>query len=197
MHSGHSLESFPKDRSKSGSMVSLERCNYTTNIVLGIAESVEANLGHGEPNVHDPSEAGHARLCERDLSGSRSTHDESPPASQNTAYDVINAPESVVGQNSVPYKDEDVEADAPQPLDGSLDLPRWQPFWLQPTILTAFGGLFGCIAIILVFLATYSHFNDGVSNFHGNLIYIWRFGPTACKLPILSISFRPLIACVC
>lgn len=65
--------------------------------------------------------------------------------------------------------------------DGGVETPKWQPHWLHPAILSAFSILFTGIMITLIFLAIYSAHNNGLVDARDNMVYVWRFGATACE----------------
>ncbi|KAE9566808.1 hypothetical protein CGMCC3_g17034 [Colletotrichum fructicola] len=55
----------------------------------------------------------------------------------------------------------------------------WRPQWLQPAVLSSFMVLFLLGAIILPIMRWLSLNNDGLVQVQANLVYLWRFGPTA------------------
>lgn len=72
--------------------------------------------------------------------------------------------------------------------DRATQVPEWRPRWLHPVILGAFSVLFAIIVAVLAFITVYSRRNDGLADAHDNMAYVWRFGPTACKLyPTYSV----------
>lgn len=62
--------------------------------------------------------------------------------------------------------------------------PSWRPFWLTPGPLGVLALLFLGSAIALISMLVYSEVYDGLSDANHNLVYLWRFGPTACESPI-------------
>jgi hypothetical protein len=59
--------------------------------------------------------------------------------------------------------------------------PRWRPCWLTPGPLGALALLFLSSAIALISMLAYSEAHDGLSDANDSLVYLWRFGPTACE----------------
>lgn len=58
---------------------------------------------------------------------------------------------------------------------------RWRPVWLRPVTLSSFLALFIALTIVLPVMLWYSQENDGLVRTRENLVYLWRFGPTASK----------------
>ncbi|KAF4927296.1 hypothetical protein CGCF245_v013244 [Colletotrichum fructicola] len=63
---------------------------------------------------------------------------------------------------------------------------RWRPVWLRPVTLSTFLALFIALTIALPVMLWYSQENDGLVRTRENLVYLWRFGPTAI-LTIISL----------
>ncbi|KAJ0363702.1 hypothetical protein COL26b_012819 [Colletotrichum chrysophilum] len=59
---------------------------------------------------------------------------------------------------------------------------RWRPVWLRPVTLSTFLALFIALTIALPVMLWYSQENDGLVRTRQNLVYLWRFGPTATML---------------
>lgn len=59
--------------------------------------------------------------------------------------------------------------------------PSWRPLWLTPGPLGVLALLFLSSAIALISMLAYSEAHDGVSDANDSLVYLWRFGPTACE----------------
>lgn len=67
--------------------------------------------------------------------------------------------------------------------DEPAEPPKWHPFWLRWAVLGTFCALFASVAAALVIIAIYSRLNDGLTDAHDDLAYVWKFGPTACEPP--------------
>lgn len=59
----------------------------------------------------------------------------------------------------------------------------WRPTWLQPAILLSFTTLFLFLSFSLAALFLHSQKNEGIARARPNLVYLWRFGPTAGTFP--------------
>lgn len=104
---------------------------------------------------------------------------------ETTAY------EHVIRQSTdhVPTDSDDppLQDDRARPkLEEQYDQPQragqsatWRPFWLQLGALASFSGLFLAFTVVLPSLLAFSERNDGIAEARENLVYVWRFGPTA------------------
>ncbi|KAI3530477.1 hypothetical protein CSPX01_14810 [Colletotrichum filicis] len=64
----------------------------------------------------------------------------------------------------------------------SENVGPWRPTWLQPAALLAFGMFFISVAIALPTMYYLSWKNNGLVETREDLVYLWRFGPTAAML---------------
>ncbi|KAI8290870.1 hypothetical protein K4K56_006927 [Colletotrichum sp. SAR 10_98] len=80
---------------------------------------------------------------------------------------------------------------------------RWRPVWLRPVTLSTFLALFIALTIVLPVMLWYSQENDGLVRTRENLVYLWRFGPTAiltiislfwARVEIQAIRYMPWMA---
>ncbi|KAJ0340677.1 hypothetical protein KNSL1_011428 [Colletotrichum chrysophilum] len=80
---------------------------------------------------------------------------------------------------------------------------RWRPVWLRPVTLSTFLALFIALTIALPVMLWYSQENDGLVRTRQNLVYLWRFGPTAiltiislfwARVEIQAIRYMPWMA---
>lgn len=63
----------------------------------------------------------------------------------------------------------------------SEDAKTWRPTWLQPAVLLAFIAFFLVSTTVLPAMFSVSLRNNGLVETRENLVYVWRFGPTAGK----------------
>lgn len=116
-------------------------------------------------------------------------HDETSQALSETRSLISN---SVVepAPETAPFAEQSVEQEAPS-SHPSTDVEnesagtkpeypqRWCPYWLRPFVLLGFGILFIVLAVVLSVLLGVSRRDDGLVETSENLVYLWRFGPTA------------------
>ena len=74
--------------------------------------------------------------------------------------------------------------------------PSWRPLWLTPGPLGALVLLFVGSAIALISMLAYSESHDGLSNANDSLVYLWRFGPTACKSLLSKQYLKRHVECM-
>ena len=55
----------------------------------------------------------------------------------------------------------------------------WHPKWLRPVVLGGFGVLFLGLTVALPVMLVVSQRNNGLGEADQDLVYLWRFGPTA------------------
>ncbi|KAL0936865.1 uncharacterized protein CTRU02_209081 [Colletotrichum truncatum] len=66
---------------------------------------------------------------------------------------------------------------------------RWRPYWLRPSVLSIFVALFLLFTACLPVMYWYSQEHDGLLKTRQNLVYLWRFGPTAV-LTLISMFWN-------